>query len=388
MPRSDASAVDLSSGAYGSGTLATMRSLRRALLWASAAGILFSCSVNQAGLTDDGAVTTGTGGAAGAGHGGNGGSANGGGTAGTIFIGTAGHGGGPGTGGNATGVAGTTGAAGSGSAGMGGAGAGAGAGVGLTTGNAGTSGIAGSSGDAGGTTGGGGNGGDGNTAGTGGSAAGDGGAGDAGGNVGSGGVGGNIGSGGVAGTIGGRGGMAGGGRGGFAGVGAAGRGGTGGRGGSGGNPCAGYPTAAKAFVTPTDGRTHCYWPRSTSQTWSEAQQSCTLQNGHLATILSAEENAFVVSVAQFSSSFNDTWIGATDGKAGGDKNGPGTYKWVTNEPWSYNSWDLGQPDGFCDPCSMGQTCTCDHRAVLSSDGTWNDRWQDNMRSSVCEATPN
>ena len=56
-------------------------------------------------------------------------------------------------------------------------------------------------------------------------------------------------------------------------------------------------------MTPTDGRTHCYWPRSSSQTWSEAQQSCTLQNGHLVTILSAEENAFVVSVAQFSSSF-------------------------------------------------------------------------------------
>ena len=116
--------------------------------------------------------------------------------------------------------------------------------------------------------------------------------------------------------------------------------------------------------TPTDGASHCYWPRSSSQTWSEAQQSCTLQNGHLVTILSAEENAFVVSVAQFSSSFYDTWIGATDGKAGGDKNGPGTYKWVTNETWGYSNWEQGQPDGFCDPCSAGQSCTCDHRAVL------------------------
>jgi hypothetical protein len=34
------------------------------------------------------------------------------------------------------------------------------------------------------------------------------------------------------------------------------------------------------------------------------------------------------------------------------------------------------------------SCTCDHRAVISSNGTWNDRWQDNNRSSVCEATPN
>ena len=162
----------------------------------------------------------------------------------------------------------------------------------------------------------------------------------------------------------------------------------GGRGGNGGNPCAGYPSGTRSFVTPTDNRVHCYWPRSSSQTWSEASQSCMLQNGHLVTILSAEENAFVVSMAQFSTSFMDTWIGATDGKAGGDRTGAGTYRWVTNEPWGYTNWAPDQPDGFCDPCSAGQTCTCDHRATLVNDGTWTDRWADNTRSSVCEATPN
>ena len=69
-------------------------------------------------------------------------------------------------------------------------------------------------------------------------------------------------------------------------------------------------------MTPNDGRVHCYWTRSSSQTWSEAQQSCMMQDGHLVTILSAEENAFVVSIAQFSSSFSDTWIGATGTFAG------------------------------------------------------------------------
>ena len=132
---------------------------------------------------------------------------------------------------------------------------------------------------------------------------------------------------------------------------------------------------------------HCYWARSSSQTWSEASQSCMLQNGHLVTILSAEENAFVVSIAQFSTRSSDTWIGATDGKAGGDCTGAGTYRWVTNETWGFTSWAQGQPDGFCDPCSAGQTCTCDHRATLVSDGTWTDLWADNSRSSVCEATP-
>jgi hypothetical protein len=175
------------------------------------------------------------------------------------------------------------------------------------------------------------------------------------------------------------------------GSGMAGRGGTGGtgvggRGGTGGNPCVSFPNA-KAFTPPSDTRVHCYWARTMSQTWTEAQQSCNLQNGYLVSILSAEENAFVVSVAQFSPSFSDTWIGATDGKNGGDRTGAGTYRWVSGDPWGYDNWASGQPDGFCDPCSTGQTCTCDHRGVLDSNGTWNDRWQDNGRSSVCEAVP-
>jgi hypothetical protein len=360
-----------------SGTLARMRSLRRALLWASAAGLWFSCSVNHAGLSDDAGVHADVGpGAAGSGA-------------------TAGRGGGGGD----LGTTGTAGGAGTVVTGTGGASTGT-AGAAATAGAGGTSGSAGAGGDSGAA----GNGAGGSPAGAAGTSGGAGdagtaGAGNAGGSAGAagvagaagtiGGAGGAGGTGGTAGTIGGRGGF---GFGGFGGSGArggqGGRGGAAGRGGTGGNPCATYPSGAKAFVTPTDGRTHCYWARSSSQTWSEAQQSCTLQNGHLATILSAEENAFVVSIAQFSSNFADTWIGATDGKAGGDKSGAGTYRWVTNETWSYSNWEQDQPDGYCDPCSGPMTCTCDHRAVLSSDGTWNDRWQDNMRSSVCEATAN
>src|SRR5437764_257715 len=85
---------------------------------------------------------------------------------------------------------------------------------------------------------------------------------------------------------GGRGGFGFGGRGGTGNGGGGGRGGAGGRGGTGGNPCGAYPSA-KAFTPPNETRVHCYWTRSSSQTWSEAQQACMLQNGHLVTILSA-----------------------------------------------------------------------------------------------------
>jgi len=373
----------LSSGWRPNVNVGAMRSLRRVVCLASV-GIWIACSVNQSGLTDGdvppdaGVGTAGSGGAASAGRGG------GGGTGGGVLAGSGGSGGsvgssggaGPaGSGGGAAGTgatagssatAGTTGGAGAGgTTGAGGTGgANATAGRGGSTGLAGTGGSAGS-GAVGGTTGAAGSG---ATAGTVGSA----------GTGGTAGAGGTTGAGGRAGTSGnaGRGGTAG-----------AGRGGMTGRGGSGGNPCASYPMA-KSFVTPTDNRVHCYWARSSAQTWSEASQSCMLQNGHLVTILSAEENAFVVSIAQFSTSFMDTWIGATDGKAGGDRTGAGTYRWVTNETWGFTSWAQGQPDGFCDPCSAGQTCTCDHRATLVSDGTWTDMWSDNSRSSVCEATPN
>jgi hypothetical protein len=295
---------------------------------------------------------------------GHGGATGAGGAGGTIATGTGGASSkGGAAGGGSAGTSGGAGSTGSAGAGAGGDGAGAGTGGSDVSGAAGSTGGTDPSGAAG--------------------------TGDAGSGGGAGSDGGASGSAGAGGDTGGSGGASGG-QGGGAGAagGRGGRGGSnaGGRGGNGGNPCMGFPLGTKSFVTPTDGLAHCYWPRSTAQTWSQAQQSCMMQNGHLVTITSAEENAFVVSIAQFSSSFNDTWIGATDDKAGSDKTGPGTYRWVTSEAWTYSNWEQGQPDGFCDPCSFGQTCTCDHRAVLASDGTWNDRWQDNTRSSVCEAT--
>src|SRR5688500_14352294 len=100
--------------------------------------------------------------------------------------------------------------------------------------------------------------------------------------------------------------------------------GAGGRGsGAGGNRNR-FPSSARGFVTPRDGRLHFYWVAAESQTWGAAQQSCQGQQGHLVTILSAAENAFVVTIAQFTATFSDTWIGATDGKLGGDRTGAGT----------------------------------------------------------------
>jgi hypothetical protein len=354
-----------------------MRSLRRALLWASVAGFWMACSVNKSGLTDGGGLPDGSAGAGGGAAAGRAGAAGRGGAAGGNLAGSGGSvvGAGGTAGGSAgvNGIAGTNGLAGNGAAGDGAAGTGAG---GDSAGRGGN-GVAGSMGGGGmgiaGSMGGSGMGGDGaaGTVGTGGNGAA---------GTGVAGVGGQA--------PGGRGGAGPGGRGGVSGGG--GRGGASGRGGTSGNPCVGYPSGVRSFVAPTDGRVHCYWPRMNQQNWSDAQLSCSIQNGHLVTIQSVEENLFVVSIAIFSGQFADTWIGATDGKSSSDRTGPGTYRWVTNETWSYDNWAQGEPDGFCDqPCPNpnGQPCTCDHRGTMASDGTWIDMWSENSRSSVCEAEP-
>jgi hypothetical protein len=171
-----------------------------------------------------------------------------------------------------------------------------------------------------------------------------------------------------------------GGRGGF------GFGGRGGRGGSAGRVCNDFPNNARSFTPPNESRAHCYWAHGNMVTWNQARTMCMSEGGHLVTILSAEENLFVVSIAMFSPMYSDTWIGATDGKAGNDPSGAGTHTWVTGEPWGFEAWSTGEPDGDCDPCSGGQSCTCDHRGTLVSDATWQDRYESTTRGFVCEAT--
>ena len=79
-------------------------------------------------------------------------------------------------------------------------------------------------------------------------------------------------------------------------------------------------------------------------------------------------------------------LGATDGKASTDMSGPGTYAWVTGEPWGYIHWHMSQPDGSCNSCAApGVDCGCDHWLVLAMDGTWYDRPEATPRPFVCEA---
>ena len=162
--------------------------------------------------------------------------------------------------------------------------------------------------------------------------------------------------------------------------------GTGGAGGTSTPDCSGFPAGA-SFVTPTDGLLHCYWLHGGFSGWDSAEYTCASEGGALATILSSEENMFVLQVlvqANLVGPNSVVWLGASDGKASDDRSGPGTYTWVTGEPWGFTNWHGGQPDGSC-TCQSTNGCDCDHWLTIGEDGTWYDRNEASGRSSICEA---
>jgi hypothetical protein len=97
---------------------------------------------------------------------------------------------------------------------------------------------------------------------------------------------------------------------------------------------------------------HCYQAvLAPGLSWDDANAACETRGGHLVTITSEEENAFVFSLVSGDSAFwyldalNNglgPWLGGyqPDGSAEPD----GGWRWVTDEPFEYTNWEDGQPD--------------------------------------------
>ena len=156
--------------------------------------------------------------------------------------------------------------------------------------------------------------------------------------------------------------------------------------------CSSFPSAA-SFVTPTDGLAHCYWTHADLLDWNSSEKTCVNEGGTLATILSSEEDVFVLGLSLEAGLFQmppmmpstiAISLGAMDGKMSSDQSGPGTYSWVTGEPWSYTNWHPSQPDGSCYCATPGADCQCDHWLAMGPDGSWYDRQEATGRSFVCE----
>jgi hypothetical protein len=81
--------------------------------------------------------------------------------------------------------------------------------------------------------------------------------------------------------------------------------------------------------------------------WDEARLHAGAVGGHLATITSKDEQAFVRALVMSSTPAweGECWLGGFQDPSASDFGEPGGgWRWVTGEPWIYSEWLPGQPD--------------------------------------------
>lgn len=119
--------------------------------------------------------------------------------------------------------------------------------------------------------------------------------------------------------------------------------------------------AAGVVCDPSTG--HCYEYIQEAATWHAAKAAAELRthngvSGHLVTITSAAESAFIV--ANVSNAIqNNAWIGAYH--SGNDSLLDG-WEWVTGEPWAYTNWASVAPNDWSERAGL----------FWLGNGTWND----------------
>jgi hypothetical protein len=77
---------------------------------------------------------------------------------------------------------------------------------------------------------------------------------------------------------------------------------------------------------------HSYYRSTGSAFWLTAKAACEAMGGYLVTVTTAAENNFIFNL------WPSGWIGLTD------EVNEGVWRWVTGEPYSYSSWNPGEPN--------------------------------------------
>jgi len=104
----------------------------------------------------------------------------------------------------------------------------------------------------------------------------------------------------------------------------------------------------------TEWRSHCYKFVGEELTWNDAQARCEKEGSNLASVHSAEENQFLVTLSPQDSR---VMIG------GNDKDTEGAWVWTDGSAWDYSQWKSGQPDDY----EGDEDCM-----ELYTDTNWND----------------
>lgn len=104
---------------------------------------------------------------------------------------------------------------------------------------------------------------------------------------------------------------------------------------------------------------HKYELFNTKMSWKDAYQFCEKKGGHLVTINSNDEDAFIYEFQKTYSSYDRMWLGATD------EYSEGMWKWVTGDSIDYKNWADGEPNDDNDE---------DFMMIYKNNGKWNDAY--------------
>jgi hypothetical protein len=86
------------------------------------------------------------------------------------------------------------------------------------------------------------------------------------------------------------------------------------------------------FTSQNNYNGHSYYRSTGSAFWLTAKSNCEAMGGHLVTVTTAAENNFIFNL------WPSGWIGLADEAQ------EGVWRWVTNESYSYTSWNGGEPN--------------------------------------------
>lgn len=108
---------------------------------------------------------------------------------------------------------------------------------------------------------------------------------------------------------------------------------------------------AGAVVWPVNGHAYALYIEPQGIAWTEARTRAQLAGGHLATLGSAAESAFVIDVV-VSPKRNDVvaadgvgpWLGGWQPDPANATEPDGGWAWIDGTPWQYTGWQGGQPD--------------------------------------------
>ncbi len=130
------------------------------------------------------------------------------------------------------------------------------------------------------------------------------------------------------------------------------------------------PTGAKQF-----GKNY-YKVYSAGKTWNDAESYCESLGGHLVTITSPEEQTFIEGLLKDLKK-NSYWIG---GRKKSDK----SWKWITNEAFSYTNWAKGEPNNWT---KEEENSILIYNSVNPNNPNERWTWNDLSEKGVCDDEP-